>query len=704
MAYKIHSGKLKTEDAIGSLERPDGSKTSTVQETMHLLLHSLIPDDVLEVEEDIHAGIREAVNESSVMPEPPKVRQEEVERVVMSLGKNKAPGPDRIDSLMLQNSWDIVGSDFTSLLNLCFEKGLFPNEWKLSELKVLLKSKDKDPSQIKSYRPICLLPVMGKVLERLIIDQVMDEIDLRSPISDNQFGFRRGRSTEDALQTAVSYVQESVESMVLGIFIDIAGAFDNVWWPYVLLKLKEKEVSLPLVTIIRSYFQGRVTQITTNYGKEWKEVTKGCPQGSVFGPYIWNIAFDDVVSQVTEVGEKRIAFADDLLILIRGVSGHDLERKANVVMTSLQQWCRRTKMEISTTKTVSMLLKKPRRRIGRGRRAQNIRMDIKYNGNPVRYVRSVKYLGIWIDEGLRFTTHTTEIGDKCKRIFFRLRNVARATYGLEVKDMTTIYKGLAESVLTYGASVWGNRIPQKSMDKLSSTQRQLLIWVTRAYSTVSRDALPVLAGVLPIDLQIKRRSALYCLRTGRPIEVGNLRLQPGDERRQEVKSFINQEIMRIWQERWDGSTKGRETHYFFPDVTARCKMKHIKLCHTVVQFITGHGNFRAKLHKFNLRPDSQCACGSGEETSEHVLFQCPTYDEDRRELVQTAHEETGFWPVAKKTLVKKTVFAEFVKFSRIVLARKDTIGYLRKYLPQPQAEVVQQAQLPQAEVVQQAHP
>jgi hypothetical protein len=170
--------------------------------------------------------------------------------------------------------------------------------------------------------------------------------------------------------------------------------------------------------------------------------------------------------------------------------------------------------------------------------------------------------------------------------------------------------------LLFGAPVWAEKMRLgKYADILLRAQRMMLLTVCKGYRTVSRDALQVLAGVMPIDIKAMERNDLYRARiTG----IGNRR-------------DIRVNSMRKWQDRWDASETGRSTHMLLPNVEDRLG-KRLEMTHFNVQFLTGHGNFGAYLKRFGLRESDLCEYCGVVDTPEHVLYDCEEIAESRTQL------------------------------------------------------------------------
>lgn len=179
---------------------------------MELLLDHLFTNDVIEDDSaDQHhrrSAMYEPLEEIQVDETPFTV--EEVAQVIKKMKSGKAPGWDDIEVDVLKRSYMVLKRQFLSLFNGCLKFGIFPNEWKKAIVVTLLKARDKDKSIPSSYRPICLLHVLGKVLEGLILGRISAASEEK--LSEYQYGFRRGCSTEDAIRRLQECIAGSTEN------------------------------------------------------------------------------------------------------------------------------------------------------------------------------------------------------------------------------------------------------------------------------------------------------------------------------------------------------------------------------------------------------------------------------------------------------------------------------------------------------------
>lgn len=154
---------------------------------------------------------------------------DEIKKAIWSLKMNKASGPDEITARILRKAWPVVKTQLCKIMNGCLREARFPSLWKVADIVVIPKGKDKDPSCPISYRPISLISSMSKILESLIIRRLVEETKLDSEL--HQHGFTEGRSTITAMNELFDWAdRECPNRHVLGVFLDITGAFDNMSW------------------------------------------------------------------------------------------------------------------------------------------------------------------------------------------------------------------------------------------------------------------------------------------------------------------------------------------------------------------------------------------------------------------------------------------------------------------------------------------
>lgn len=213
------------------------------------------------------------------------VTTQEVISSFLSLSNSRATDAFGIQTAPVKFVIDIIASCLEYIFNLCLSTGVFPRSMQTAKVTVTFKKGDKnDPS---NYRPVSVLPVFSKGLEKVILVQFSSFTDHFGIISPAQFGFRKNRSTELALMTQKEFILQKFEEkkMVLGIFLDFSKAFDLISHDVLLKKLDRYGIRGAAHFLITSYLQHR-TQFVAIAGDqlELKSVRTGVPQGSILGP------------------------------------------------------------------------------------------------------------------------------------------------------------------------------------------------------------------------------------------------------------------------------------------------------------------------------------------------------------------------------------------------------------------------------------
>ena len=201
--------------------------------------------------------------------------------IIRSLNPSKAHGCDEISVRMIKQS----NSELIYSLKLIFTNsirtGVFPDIWKLANV-VPVHKKDKK-HLLKNYRPISLLPIFGKIFEKLIYNSLHTHIVSCSLLNQNQSGFRSGDSSINQLLSITNYIFQAFDCNpphdVRSVFLDLSKAFDRVWHDGLIYKLQLHGVSGPLLALIQSFLTNHKQRTVLN-GKcsNWKEITAGVPQ------------------------------------------------------------------------------------------------------------------------------------------------------------------------------------------------------------------------------------------------------------------------------------------------------------------------------------------------------------------------------------------------------------------------------------------
>ena len=537
------------------------------------------------------------------------------------LRTGKAPGPDGIPVEFLREAWKVMPGEFVTLFNVCLERGKFPRRWKTAEVVPILKSPDRDPSDLKAYRPISLLPTLGKWLERLIVDRlgpVLGEV-----LDPSQHGFVPGKTTEDAVNAMYRAVEDfrtgswspacRPMKYVVGLFLDISGAFDSASWGQVVEAFLSAGVESWVLKLIADYYSGRCAQLTTAAGIQTKALDQGTPQGSLLGPPSWNILFNGFLKLPWPEAVRKFAYADDVALILAAASRKELRELAEKVGRMVTQWGESAGLRFNAAKSEAMFL------VG----DLSTGLSIPMAGDSVTTRDSVKYLGITVDRRRTFAVHARYVRDRARAAYSGLVPSVRAKWGVRFHIARQIYRGTVESIVTYAGSVFAGAVGRTDVrGPLRSAQRPALIALCKAYRTTATLSLCLLAGVLPLDYLVIERAALYRLRRGETVTLGNTTLHAGGRKVGErLKKRVRDEVLRMWEDEWQVSVKGRPLYQFIPKVTERMRNDWLVPNASLTRLVTGHGPYRDYFARFNITPSEEprCTCGEPRVSPDHAL-------------------------------------------------------------------------------------
>jgi ribonuclease HI len=476
-----------------TLRLPTGY-TESAEETASALLHHFYPDDTADTTYE-HKYLRSRENIlSKAEPEPP-FTSDEVRECLKSMNPHKAPGHDALSSDIVTSFFEQFPNLTTSIMNSCLDAGYFPGAWKQAIVRILQKPGRDDYSQLGAHRPIGLLPVFGKLLEKLLIKRLTYRAQKDKSWRPEQFGFREQTTTGDALRSVVSQVHKarSRKQQVIGVTFDIKAAFDNAWWPALHERLRKTGCPSNIHRLIQSYLKDREVTLKLADAQVTKSMTKGCVQGSVCGPTFWNLILDSLLEMELPAGCTLQAYADDVFLLVTGKDSGTVEKAANEAISLIEEWGASNKLTFSASKTQAI-------NFTPGSKNISLTMD----GAKLPIVPTIKLLGVILDSQLNFTHHAKHIIQKLTKTFRRLCLFVRPTWGVNPVNVEIIYRHVIEPTVTYAAGVWGVAVERPSVRrKLRAFQRSYAIRAIRGFHTVSAVSALALAQFMPLHLKVK---------------------------------------------------------------------------------------------------------------------------------------------------------------------------------------------------------
>ena len=370
-----------------------------------------------------------------------EVTLKEVVTLVKEIDIGKDCCIEGISTSILKQGFSVITKQLQYLFNTSLNKAMFPRDWAKGFINILPKGGNlKDPS---NWRPITQTLLPAKMLEKLVQKRIYNILCRTNYISDNQYGFMPGRSTQYAIFEILRDIYEARNSKLITgmVFLDVRKAFDSLDHNILLTKLQALGLSGMMLNWFSSYLD-RTQRVRHNgYSSNELKFRCGIPQGSCLGPTLFifyiNAVFDNVDNNV-----KMMMFADDCVL-------YKSHQESDIVLNNLQtglndyvQWGIENNMHLNVSKTKAMLLFPTV--------DYNLHRPLYASGIEVHYVRTFNYLGVVIDDQLCFTTYYHLVKRRVENKIFVLSKIRKH---VDNRTALLIYKQAVLPLLEYAGFV-----------------------------------------------------------------------------------------------------------------------------------------------------------------------------------------------------------------------------------------------------------
>lgn len=442
------------------------------------------------------------------------ITEEHIKRQLRRIKPYKAPGPDGIPNIVLTKCADMLTPRLLAIYTAIYNKTMHYNPWKHFTTVVLRKPGKPRYDIPKAYRPIALLNTMWKVLTGIVAEHLTFYTEKYNLLPDHHYGGRPSRTTTDALHMLTYRIKDAWRKGKVAsvLFLDIEGAFPNAVPEKLIRNLRQRGVPKRIVEFTANMLVSRETLLKfDDYISEAIPINNGIGQGDPLSMGLYQFYNAGLLDIPSEQNQLAIAYVDDALLFASGDSFEETHDTLIDLMSKeggVADWSRDHNSPLEYSKLALIDFSHQNRDI--------IRPNLVLPHGTVKPERSVKYLGVIIDQHLSWTPQHANAIKKGTTWTSQIKRIAKPSWGVTPKYARRLYIGVALPRILYGAEVWYTPAPvgkwkkgsKKQLGtigvtkKLASTQRTGAIAVTGGLRTSPSDTLDALAYLLPFDLTI----------------------------------------------------------------------------------------------------------------------------------------------------------------------------------------------------------
>ena len=392
------------------------------------------------------------------------VTHEEVQKAIKSLRSDCSTGFDNIPTKFVKAVADLLASPVTHNIKNCIQTSTVPDDWKVS--RICPVPKVENPKSISEFRPINILPILSKVFERVILQQITEQIEARSIYNPKQSGFRKGHSTTTILLKLKDDIQKAMKKgeVTLAILADFSKAFDTVDYQTLLKQLNELGFSKDLLLLLKDYLSNRqqFVQVDDKCSSRLP-VEFGVPQGSILGPILFNLY---VTTICLNGNSSYLLYADDTTLL-RHAKPKDLPKTVEEMqkeLANITNWSEKRNLSLNALKTKTVLFSTSQ--LSRVRKLDDVAIQLTSNNKQLERVFHVKILGVYFNQHLTWANHVNFVTRTCYATLRSLR-IFRRTADFNLRK--TLAESLILSRLNY-CNVLLSDAPQYILKRLQKVQ------------------------------------------------------------------------------------------------------------------------------------------------------------------------------------------------------------------------------------------
>jgi len=403
---------------------------------------------------------------------------------------------------MLQKLWPIIGHLVTDIYNACLQQGYYPSTWRKAEVVMIPKAKKRDLTQPEAWRPISLLSCLSKGMERIIAKRMSYLAIKHKVLHVNQAGALPQRSATDIAAALTHDVERARRRKKVATLVtmDVEGAYDAILPNRLILQLRKQGWPEFLIRWLALYLAKRLASVRFEDAiAEALELLCGIPQGSPLSPILYLLA----TAALYELpgATHRYGYADDTAMLFVGDTLDETTAQANAAIATMEAWGRQEGFAFDVKKTEVMHFANQRR---------TSLPSVQHQDMAIQPKPAMRWLGVWFDARLHFTTHITKWAQKAKSITYHLRGMCNTVRGISAAAARKAAWAVVMPTLFYGVDVWypgSGRVLRGHLETIQKTLTAACRMILPSWKTTPKTTLWKEAGIPPAELLLQQIAA-----------------------------------------------------------------------------------------------------------------------------------------------------------------------------------------------------
>ena len=421
----------------------------------------------------------------------------------LSKCKSTAEGPDDIHYDMVKHLSKESQHYLLQIYNRIWTSHQFP-DWRKAFI-LAFRKPGKSGNEPGHYRPIALTSCLCKIFEKMVNARLQWFLESKGCLSPFQYGFRKKRSTTDALVALEIYIREAFASnkFVTAVFFDIEKAYDTTWRYHILKELHSFGLRGNMPICVQNFFKDRTFQVRV--GNTYSSVHnqyEGVPQGSVLSTTCFIVAMNNIGHSLPQ-GVRSSIFVDDYLISIAGNNKREVQNILQTAIDNITKWAENCGFKFSSSKTCAVTFTR-----------QHLVPQplLKLYKEPIQYKNSTKFLGMIFDTRLTWEPHIEHLKIECTKTLNMIKVLSHTSWGADRKTLLMLHNSLILSKIDYGCQIYASATTTK-LSKLNPIHNAGLRLSTGAFKSTPIKSLYAETGFYSLEYRRIKICLRYYMRT-----------------------------------------------------------------------------------------------------------------------------------------------------------------------------------------------